>query len=80
MGTVVNPTPTPENDLNTSQQLRHVFLCSGSPAHITPGITLLRSGNLDKCPQCGAPVHDCTNSFLGQSYLAFARLDLGDRP
>lgn len=78
MGTV-NTIPTPENSMDTSQQINHVFACFGPIVHVTPGLALVRAGDIDHCPQCGAKVSDCTNSFLGQSYIAFARLDLGDR-
>ncbi len=80
MDTVTNPMSDTQPKMDTSQQINHVYACYGPVVHVTPGITLLRSGDITRCPQCGARVSDCTNSFLGQSYIAFARLDLGERP
>ncbi|HJS17304.1 MAG TPA: hypothetical protein VJ785_01050 [Anaerolineales bacterium] len=63
--------------MDTSQNINHAFGCSGEIVHVTPGYMLLRAGNINRCPQCGAEVKDITDTLLGQSYLAFARLDLG---
>jgi hypothetical protein len=50
--------------------------------HVTPGVKLLRAGDITHCPvpECGAPIHDITDTPLGQAYMAFARPDLGERP
>jgi hypothetical protein len=63
---------------DTSQRIRHVFGCTGDPIHIFPGLTLakINTGKL-VCPTCGKPVHDITNTPLGQSYFERARPDLG---
>jgi hypothetical protein len=68
--------------MDTSQQLRHVFGCLGSTMHVMPGFRLLRAGDITHCPvpECGAPIHDITDTPLGQAYMAFARPDLGERP
>ena len=68
------------NGLDTSQNINHVFGCTGAQIHVTPGFRLLRAGNIHKCPDCGADVNDITNTPLGQSYIAFARIDLGRLP
>jgi len=65
--------------MDTSQQIKHVFGCDGPKMHIMPGITLLRAGDVNRCPECRAMVRDITDTLVGQSYIAFARLDLGDR-
>lgn len=62
--------------LNTSQNIRHVFGCKGTPLHVTLGKQLLQTNSL-RCPYCGAEVSDITKSPLGQAYFAFARPDLG---
>lgn len=77
MNTSSNSTP---NHMDTSQRINHVYGCGGPTMHIMPGVTLLKAGNTSKCPECGAPVQDVTDTLLGQSYIAFARLDLGKRP
>jgi hypothetical protein len=66
--------------MNTSQRINHVFGCDGRIVHVTPGFKLLASGTPDKCPDCGAVVYDITNTPLGQSYIAFGRIDLGNPP
>jgi hypothetical protein len=65
--------------LSTSQNITHVFGCGGIPVHVTPGYQLLRAGTGTRCPQCGAEVTDITQTPLGQSYIAFARIDLGTK-
>jgi len=74
---ILTPDPKQSKHLNTSQQVRHAYGCSGPVLHVTPGISLLRAGDITKCPQCGASVADITDTPLGQAYLAFARPDLG---
>lgn len=69
-----------DNHMDTSKQIRHIFGCNGETVHVTPGFQLLKSGDITKCPTCGATVSDITNTPLGQSYMAFGRPDLGDRP
>jgi len=69
---MVNQLSDTQPKMDTSQQINHVFLCSGTPAHVSPGLSLLRAGDITKCPQCGAPVQDCTNTLIGKSFLAFA--------
>ena len=75
-----NKDNVPQGKLNpgmdTSQNIRHAFGCDGAPVHVNPGYKILRNGN--RCPDCGREVTDITDTHLGQSYLAFARLDLGD--
>jgi uncharacterized paraquat-inducible protein A len=68
------------NHMDTSQQIRHVFACHGPKMHINPGFVLLRKGDISKCPDCGAEVYDATDTLVGQAYIAFARIDLGNRP
>ena len=80
MGILNTNSTSGDQHLNTSQQIKHVFGCSGATMHVTPGFQLLRAGDITRCPQCGSPVTDCTNTLLGQSYLALARFDLGDLP
>jgi predicted RNA-binding Zn-ribbon protein involved in translation (DUF1610 family) len=65
----------PKN-FSTSQQIKHIFMCSGQKVHVFPGTELLRVGKFE-CPDCGAPVHDITDTALGKAYFAFARPDLG---
>jgi hypothetical protein len=65
--------------MDTSQRIKHAYGCDGPKMHVMPGVSLLKAGDTSKCPQCGAPVHDITNTLVGQAYLAFARLDLGDK-
>jgi uncharacterized paraquat-inducible protein A len=73
-------TSQPSHHMDTSQRINHVFGCDGQTMHVTPGFKLLQSGNLEKCPTCGAVVKDITDTPVGQSYLAFGRFDLGDLP
>lgn len=68
-----------DNHLDTSQQIAHVFICNGPEAHVMPGITLARAGSAMNCPYCGASVSDCTNSFVGQSFLKFAGFTRSDK-
>ena len=68
------------NHMDTSQKINHVFGCQGTTLHITPGFKLLASGDASKCPQCGAETFDATNTPVGQAYIAFGRIDLGDLP
>jgi hypothetical protein len=70
----------PSNHMNTSQRINHVFGCLGETLHLTPGFRLLRSEEPTKCPECGAEVYDATNTPVGQSYFAFTRPDLGEKP
>jgi hypothetical protein len=70
----------PSKHMDTSQQIKHVFGCQGPELHITPGFKLLQSDDPSKCPQCGADVYDATNTPLGQAYIAFGRIDLGEKP
>lgn len=63
--------------LDTSQELRHVFACRGETMHITPGTELLKRGDANTCPQCGATLYDATDTPVGRSYFAFVRQDLG---
>ena len=72
--------PQPSNHMDTSQRINHVFGCLGPTMHITPGFKLLQSTYPGKCPECGAEVYDATNTPIGQSYIAFGRVDLGDEP
>jgi hypothetical protein len=73
-------TPNSRPHMDTSQRINHVFGCSGSQMHIMPGVSLLKAGDTSKCPTCGATVQDITGTLVGQAYIAFARLDLGDKP
>ena len=75
-----NQTDQSTNGLDTSQQIKHVFGCAGEPMHLTPGFKLLQSGDITRCPDCGAQVHDVSDTPIGQAYLAFGRPDLGERP
>lgn len=77
MNLIIQPT---NQNMDTSQQIRHVFGCRGSTMHIHPGIVLLRKGDATRCADCGAPVQDITDTPVGQAYIAFARLDLGEKP
>ena len=54
-----------------------VFACEGEPVHVTPGESLLKTGRGYLCPTCWKPVKDVSNTFLGKSYFAFVRTDLG---
>lgn len=65
--------------LNTSKRIFHVFLCSGEPGHIHPGTEIAKRGEYT-CPTCDKPVHDITETELGQHYFAFVRQDLGLKP
>lgn len=65
---------------STSIQLRHVFACQGKQMHLNTGTRLLQKGSIDKCPDCGAPVYDATNTPVGMAFFAHARPDLGDLP
>lgn len=62
--------------MDTSQRIRHVYACNGTPLHVTSGFQLLQTNSL-RCPYCGAEVSDITKTPLGQAYFAFARPDLG---
>jgi hypothetical protein len=68
-----------EKLFDTSKRIRHVFGCTGEPTHVFPGLTLakINTGDVILCPTCGKPVHDITNTPLGQSYFERARPDLG---
>ena len=70
-----NPNP----HMDTSQKIKHVFACEGSTVHVHPGLALLLTSR-PVCPTCGKPVQDITDTPLGQSYFAFTRPDLGERP
>lgn len=72
--------PTQPNHMDTSQRIHHVYACHGQPMHVHPGFVLLRKGDIKHCPTCGAEVYDTTNTPLGQAYIAFARIDLGEKP
>lgn len=63
--------------LDTNHRINHVYGCRGTTLHLTPGFKLLQSGQIKKCPQCGAELYDATNTPVGQYYIAFARADLG---
>jgi hypothetical protein len=76
---ILTPDPKQTPHLDTSQQIKHVFICSGTPAHIMPGFALLRAGSLENCPHCGASVRDCTDSFVGKCFLKFAGFTREDR-
>ena len=66
--------------MDTSQRINHVFACQGTPMHLTPGYKLLRAGDISKCPDCGQDVYDASETPVGQAYIAFARIDLGEKP
>jgi hypothetical protein len=76
----MNGTNSQPNRMDTSQRINHVFGCQGTTLHITPGFKLLQSGDLTRCPECGADVFDATNTPVGQAYIAFGRIDLGEKP
>lgn len=63
--------------LTTSQNIQHVYGCRGSFMHLIPGFALLRAGNANVCPYCGAAVADMTHSPVGKAYLEQAGFDLG---
>ena len=69
--------PKKPNLLDTSQRIYHIFGCDGSFMHLTPGQSLLQTGNATRCPYCGATVRDMTDTPIGQAYFAQARPDLG---
>lgn len=73
-------TSTTQPHMNTSQKISHVYACLGAVYHVTPGFQLLRSGDIKHCPTCGAQVFDATDTPVGQAYIAFARIDLGEKP
>jgi hypothetical protein len=73
------PNPQPVQ-MDTSQQIKHVFACRGSSMHIHPGFVLLRKGDIDHCPDCGADVYDVTDTPIGKAYFAYTRPDLGEKP
>jgi hypothetical protein len=66
--------------MDTSQKLNHVYACQGAQLHLTPGFKLLQAGDITHCPTCGAAVFDATDTPVGQAYIAFARIDKGERP
>lgn len=68
-------TPNSKPTLDTSQEIRHVFICNGEEKHLSPGFALLRTSRL-VCPSCGADVTDVTGSPVAQAYYAFTRPDL----
>ena len=68
------------NRMDTSQQINHVFGCQGPTLHINPGFVLLRNGDIHKCPDCGADVYDASDTPVGRAYIAFGRIDLGEKP
>jgi len=70
-------TPKKPSLLNTSQRIQHVFICSGTPQHVSPGFAVLKAATPGTCPTCGKPVTDCTKEPIGQFYFAFTRSDLG---
>ncbi len=77
----MNSTPNSQpKRMDTSQKINHVFSCNGPTMHMHPGIVLLQHGDLKHCPDCGALVYDATDTPVGRAYIAFARLDLGEKP
>jgi len=68
------------NSMDTSTKIKHVFACRGKGFHLTPGFKLLQSGDITKCPVCGAEVYDATDTPIGQAWFAFSRPDLGEQP
>lgn len=66
--------------MDTSQKINHVYRCVAPNFHLTPGFKLLKAGDITHCPECGAEVYDATDTPMGEYYIAFARIDKGEKP
>lgn len=68
------------DNLTTRTKIITVYGCTGTVFHVISGIALLKHGMGYRCPYCGTEVYDISDTDVGRSYLAFARVDLNPPP